>query len=165
MSIGINVRHLGRVRSHITNESLRNIMLIECVARVLKCEYRERMRETVKKIKVASIEPYKEVIKNFLNEIWTSEGYWDSLRDKVQKKFPHCLAEKEKDNFNLKLILKDQGFPLIVRFQQLTGTKIDTEVLREIENGVSSGIEYAAQDIQKISVKVKFMVCIIRSAT
>eukprot|EP01127_Copromyxa_protea_P013751 TRINITY_DN3720_c0_g1_i2.p1 TRINITY_DN3720_c0_g1~~TRINITY_DN3720_c0_g1_i2.p1 ORF type:complete len:1412 (+),score=225.99 TRINITY_DN3720_c0_g1_i2:23-4237(+) len=68
---GINIRHLGRVRSLVTNEFARKILLEEIVARTLKNMVREELRETMKTLRVSVEDPYLTLITKFLRPIFS----------------------------------------------------------------------------------------------
>ena len=69
-SSGINCRHFGRVRAEIhDNFELSELLMTEMVARLLSGLLRQLLRLEMKRTKVASQEPYKTVVIDFLNAI------------------------------------------------------------------------------------------------
>lgn len=70
-SNGINCRHLGRVRREVPCEceEVRNLLLNEMVARTLTTVLRQLLRLEMMKMKIASQEPYKQLVLDFLNAL------------------------------------------------------------------------------------------------
>jgi hypothetical protein len=71
---GINVRHLGRIRSLVREgtepqKGLRNLILSICVGRVCKNMIREKMRDMMMEVTVPCEEPFKEIIVDHVNMI------------------------------------------------------------------------------------------------
>jgi hypothetical protein len=116
------------------------------------------MRDTVQAIRVASIEPYKEVVVQYFNLILSSSEYWNTaMKEDLQRKFPGCLTDTELSrDFDLrKAVLSERTSMLFKRIQLLTGVKLDAETITEMNH--TNGLELVVEDIQKISVRIKFM--------
>eukprot|EP01125_Pyxidicula_operculata_P023200 TRINITY_DN989_c3_g1_i4.p1 TRINITY_DN989_c3_g1~~TRINITY_DN989_c3_g1_i4.p1 ORF type:complete len:1653 (+),score=390.20 TRINITY_DN989_c3_g1_i4:723-4961(+) len=67
---GINIRHLGRLRSLVKDKNLRKIILTECVARTIKNLVRYQLRLQMSELKVSVEEPYLNVIYRFIEPIF-----------------------------------------------------------------------------------------------
>src|SRR3990167_2054175 len=70
-SSGINCRHLGRVRSALPAHcrNLHDLLATEMVARTLSALLRQLLRLEMKRTKIASQEPYKTVVIDFINAL------------------------------------------------------------------------------------------------
>lgn len=101
---GINVRHLGRVRSCVTSPLLRKLILSICVGRVCKNAIREKMRDKMMEITVPCEEPFKQIIVDQVNMLLgnheelkkQSNYFWKiDLRGALRKAFRNLLTEEE----------------------------------------------------------------------
>jgi len=78
---GVNMRHVGRVRTALADlqeeapdrEELSALLLREMIARVCKNVLRQKMRERILKLTYSRDEPFKGIIASFLNLIGTSD--------------------------------------------------------------------------------------------
>ena len=66
---GINIRHLGSIRSHCKSATIRSTLLLEMICRVVKNKLRTLLREKMLEIKNPSELPYKETIATYLNKL------------------------------------------------------------------------------------------------
>ena len=64
---GINIRHLGLVRRRVVSPQWRGVLLAEMIARVMKNSLRARFRETMKKTRYISKEPFRNETLDFVN--------------------------------------------------------------------------------------------------
>jgi len=97
-SHGINVRYLGLVFSSLSSlpnikyrDACRALVFIEMLARVIKNDLRQRLRDRMKKVKKPLEEPYRRLVIDFLNVVIGSSpesiNYWDNeLLDGIQAK-------------------------------------------------------------------------------
>eukprot|EP01117_Protostelium_nocturnum_P013752 TRINITY_DN5166_c0_g1_i1.p1 TRINITY_DN5166_c0_g1~~TRINITY_DN5166_c0_g1_i1.p1 ORF type:complete len:1384 (-),score=482.44 TRINITY_DN5166_c0_g1_i1:40-4191(-) len=161
---GINVRHLGRVRKLATNRFLRDDLLLEMAARVAKCDFRLQMRNKVRVLKTPSIEAYRTLAVEFLNQALSSDEYWNvTMKSKLKEKYKEALSEEEEDpSFQLRHSLFEGAVErrkwFLERLQTLTGIKIKQQTLEEVGQSPNhSEIEMMTPDIEKLSVKIKFM--------
>jgi hypothetical protein len=82
---GINVRHLGFVRTHATNESVRRKILLECVARSMKSDIQTLLRNKNRELMIPSDEPYRKVALQFLNSALARHPpFWEHIRSETQ---------------------------------------------------------------------------------
>jgi hypothetical protein len=99
---GINLRHMGLVRSHTTNAEWKRFLLLEMTARVLKDDMHQSLRATVSKLKVPSEKPCKEAIAVYINFVLghrqESREFWrKTIKTKIIDKFrDQALTEEEK---------------------------------------------------------------------
>eukprot|EP01125_Pyxidicula_operculata_P011059 TRINITY_DN3612_c0_g1_i10.p1 TRINITY_DN3612_c0_g1~~TRINITY_DN3612_c0_g1_i10.p1 ORF type:complete len:1231 (+),score=183.36 TRINITY_DN3612_c0_g1_i10:494-3694(+) len=97
---GINIRHLGLVRSHVKNPEIRQLILIEMIARLVKNVLRKKWRDQMKKQPSASEEPCKKVAVKYLNLVLgndeRSKLYWQfELKQQLCEKFLGALENHE----------------------------------------------------------------------
>jgi hypothetical protein len=59
---GVNVRHMGRVLSHVTHPYWRQVLMLEMIARVLKNDIRRILREKMREFRRPGLEPYIRVV-------------------------------------------------------------------------------------------------------
>ena len=108
---GINIRLLGVLRSHVTTLALRDVLLVEMLARVLKSDMRRRWREKMATYKYISDGVYRRCSIDFVNLIFCrseqSTRYWQqSIKRQMCEKFHHSLtAEESQSHFDLKASL------------------------------------------------------------
>ena len=79
---GINVRHIGLVRSMVGSEQMKTVLLTEIIARVLKDRVKQLLRETMEKTKLPSTEPYRIAVTSLFNNIFiiNIKEFWKSVR-------------------------------------------------------------------------------------
>jgi len=117
---GINVRHLGRVRSLLKNQGLRTLVLSLAMARLLKSILREKLRNLVRASK--SEMACKELVASFFNDmlfkptapppgtsgdacafVLPQKGPWGdvNLKRDIMLKFPGILSQEEIESSSL----------------------------------------------------------------
>ena len=107
---GINIRYLGLLRSAVTTPSIRDFLLVEMLARVLKGDMRRRWREKMAVVKHLS-DGDRRCSLDFVNLVFcrsaTSTAYWQqSIRRRLQDKFRQALTKEEAAmEFDLKAAL------------------------------------------------------------
>eukprot|EP01116_Phalansterium_solitarium_P021277 TRINITY_DN6548_c0_g1_i1.p1 TRINITY_DN6548_c0_g1~~TRINITY_DN6548_c0_g1_i1.p1 ORF type:complete len:1106 (+),score=432.25 TRINITY_DN6548_c0_g1_i1:73-3390(+) len=112
-SMGINVRLLGLVRSHLSDDvdwqrHWRTVILLEMLMRTIKQRIRHRLREKMRKLKQPGEEYYKIVVIKSLNKLFgdvpKSDLYWRTkLKQLVADKFEAAWAPCELlETFSLK---------------------------------------------------------------
>lgn len=78
---GINIRFMGRVRSHLLRPDLRRILLLDMVARLLKTHLNAALRKKMEEVRLSLEEPYKTVVADFFNRLTqeseVSSNYWN----------------------------------------------------------------------------------------
>jgi len=99
---GINIRFLGEVRSHVTNEAQRKLLLTEIYARVFKNEIRRKLRDC----KSPHASAYAQLCLNFLNTIFGSQPVsnilWTAMKKPLQRRFPSALSTEEQRGVDLR---------------------------------------------------------------
>eukprot|EP01124_Arcella_intermedia_P003950 TRINITY_DN12232_c0_g1_i1.p1 TRINITY_DN12232_c0_g1~~TRINITY_DN12232_c0_g1_i1.p1 ORF type:complete len:1242 (-),score=329.75 TRINITY_DN12232_c0_g1_i1:18-3698(-) len=88
---GINLRHLGHVRSEIPTSftRIRKLLLTECVARTIKNELNALLREKMLIKRKATVEPFLDEAFQFLTPIL-------QFKEHLPSKFVHSKAQKSK---------------------------------------------------------------------
>lgn len=137
---------------------------------------RQRMRDTVRNVTHTSIETYKDLSVELLNCVLLDENYWKThMIPTLRQKFEHVLPlddsqENSKETseessasspLRQQLISSECIVAFVHRVEELTGVKLNTETVSEL-SGVTEErqMELVYTDIEKISVRVKFMVCL-----
>ena len=142
---GINMRHIGRVRSASQSAEIKMILLSEMAARALKNELNERLRKQVEQQKVPLSQPYRATTLAFLreflctstrSEVETSTHFWSvNVKPWLKESFPKGLSDEEgKTDFDLRAMIHASYF--IERFQKLTASTC-------CERGTTSGTSLA----------------------
>ncbi|GAM24988.1 hypothetical protein SAMD00019534_081630 [Acytostelium subglobosum LB1] len=94
---GINVRYLGIVRQHVTDPTLKRILLTEIVARVFKNIIREDLRKKMKELKSIEADSYIQVVMDFFNVILGDpthqhEKLWfQDIKHEILRRFDNSL--------------------------------------------------------------------------
>ena len=107
---GINIRHLGLLRSAVKTPSIRDFLLVEMLARVLKGDMRKRWRERMAVVKHLS-DGDRRCSLDFVNLVFfrsaASTAYWHrSIKRRLQDKFQQALSKEEAAvEFDLKAAL------------------------------------------------------------
>lgn len=88
-SFGINIRHLGIVAMEVNKLSnplsphLVALIRLEIFARIVKLIYRQKLRETMKKLKVPVLQPYVIEICQYFNTVFgNSKDSVNNFKDK-----------------------------------------------------------------------------------
>lgn len=145
---GINIRHLGLVRSMVSSEKIRTLILTELIARVLKNELRSRMRSLSSSFE----KDVKRVVFDLFFEVFVSESndqLWNKrIKLDLRTDFIDSLSEEEVGlSFDLKQYLEGEtGLLLFQRVQFLTGVSFSKFHFLELTH---------PSDIKKLRVKTK----------
>jgi hypothetical protein len=156
---GINMRHLGRVRAVTECVTSRTLILSVCVARVLKMQLNERMREKMRSLSLPADMPFKAVACQFLAMVMRgfagdqhfdtkqARYFWrDELKRELNVRFEHCLNETERaEAFDLRQIV---SYKLVYSvFLRLTGMQIDEKALTHLWKSETTSFAINAYDI------------------
>lgn len=154
---GINIRYLGLIRSHLTSNSIRKLLLTEIISRVIKNNIKSKMRE----IKSSYPENYKKIVVDFLNNILTTDEnfihFWKKLF------LPSIFTYFRKESLTLEeienpiMIQKTLNYDLLFsRISILLGIKFKIEFLRKIkETNFLLPIKLIIYDIEELLPVVK----------
>lgn len=159
---GINIRYLGLLRSSVKDTKIKQILLSEMVARVIKNISRDKLRKKMSKLKASSLseDPYKQVIVNFLNLIlgWRGEKskkFWsETVKTNLLKTFLSSLSSEEQNNFDIKTQIN--MYYLFLRISEKTGIKFSKQSRKELKKNPAN-FNVVISDIKKVSVQVKHM--------
>lgn len=123
------------------------------------------MRETVRRVTHTSIESYKEITVDLLNHVLSDENYWKiHMIPALQKKFELGLSADETSSetfFSLRQqLISTRTIPFLKRVQEVTGVKIKPDTLADLaeDSAMHQSLELVHADVEKISVRTKFMV-------
>jgi hypothetical protein len=129
---GINLRYLGQVRSCVSDERTRSLILLEMVLRVLKGRLRHKLRRQMERTRISTEAPYAAVVLSMLNLILydrhkkrqKAKTFWIlKMKQLIRTKFVVGLSAQEmSDGVDLKGQIDMQQF--LNRFQVLTGVKL-----------------------------------------
>lgn len=106
---GINVRHLGLIRSHTTSDKYRDFLLAQIVARAMKNVMRADMREVMRTNKGSPTDiPLRDLVLNTYRKIRPfghrvdsdalrreSKAYWDNIFTVAKEQFPGTFTKEE----------------------------------------------------------------------
>lgn len=96
---GVNLRHMGLVRSCVKSYRVRRALLTEMLARVIKDLFRGQMRATLRMVRNLADEPFKVVVVRVLNLVLGrdefSHEFWDLVHERLRRKFHSALTHEE----------------------------------------------------------------------
>lgn len=176
-SRGINVRYLGLVAMRMENHPYSLVVIAEMAARVIKHCIRGAMRQRLKILRVPNDEPFRIVVKDFLNRSFAnnpeSDMFWSSdMPDQLDERFdfpsscyPPLLTSRplkkilfdtlkvDRAKFNAKLYIfrrveQSLGLEIPASLMKLLSTHSQIYSQRSIFNDV---------DIEHIGTRVKFL--------
>jgi hypothetical protein len=159
---GINVRHLGRVRAATTDARARTVILSSCVARVLKMQLNERMREEMRQLSLPADMPFKAVVCKYLAQMMVGFGgdqsfdtkvaryFWrDELKRELNARFEHALsADESAPDFDLRQCVHYKLVYYI--FLKLTGIKISDKAGTHLWKSETSSFAINRYDIEDV---------------
>eukprot|EP01087_Luapelamoeba_hula_P002431 TRINITY_DN1209_c0_g1_i3.p1 TRINITY_DN1209_c0_g1~~TRINITY_DN1209_c0_g1_i3.p1 ORF type:complete len:1191 (-),score=150.31 TRINITY_DN1209_c0_g1_i3:38-3436(-) len=131
---GVNMRHLGRVKTRVKNSEVGKELLIEMVVRVFKNSLRQQLRDRARSIKVTSDEPFKIIIVNFINTMLRHKPFghdkrptaWLSfVHEKVMAKFSYKLSQSAGDEM---ILLEMDYTQLLNKFCRKMGIELDASI-------------------------------------
>eukprot|EP00698_Gefionella_okellyi_P001657 TRINITY_DN11555_c0_g1_i1.p1 TRINITY_DN11555_c0_g1~~TRINITY_DN11555_c0_g1_i1.p1 ORF type:complete len:1213 (-),score=274.33 TRINITY_DN11555_c0_g1_i1:32-3238(-) len=141
---GINLHFLGQVRSHVVVRKMRNLLLVEMLARVFAHLLRAEQRACLDRQANGSGEHIEEVIRKQLNALLGFDStampiLHKSLRELMVVHFPGCLTAEERSSPNI-----IDGLPtvqLAERAAQLAGATLSGEALAAVgrDNPIPTG--------------------------
>jgi hypothetical protein len=93
---GVNLRYLALLRKCIVSAYLRQIIMLEMVARGIKNHFRELLRTAKRSLRAMSLQPYREVIFEASNIVLgntheyrdKSVRFWEQLHQKLKVQYP-----------------------------------------------------------------------------
>ncbi len=96
---GINIRHLGLLRTFSRSKPVKRLLLLEMVARVIKDVLRSQMRNIMREVRVLSEEPFKQIVLKTFNYTLgrdpQSAKFWAIVKNRLVRKFKKALADNE----------------------------------------------------------------------
>eukprot|EP01132_Coremiostelium_polycephalum_P007680 gene7680-9448_t len=140
--LGINIRHLGRIRNLITHQKLRIHILNEMAARVLKNSVKEEQRVNVSGDSIGSEEKRVFTIVEFLNKVFgvhrfeTVKDFWYiNVKTLFMEKFGNNNCGLSAEELSSKYDLSEslQLEVVISKFQKKTGIKLSGRVKSILE--------------------------------
>jgi len=134
--------------SHPFSKQCKSFLRVIMASRVIKDLYRERLRDTMERLKVPLEQPYLEEVSSFLNLIFgnsaESEGYWqNTVKTSLLSKFGaigFTEAELAQTTLFKKIILKETVgsktsaiLLLFTKVKELTGFKLIKDLQNDIK--------------------------------
>jgi hypothetical protein len=167
---GINVRHIGLLRSHVDDTDTRAVLLVEMCARLVKNDIKFRLRERMKQTQVPLEQPYRRDVVEYLNTVLASNeasrDFWNlELRRKLERKFGAASLNADEQRGELKWYVthfrdwRNDGLLLLLdRVVELTGIKLRLAELNSAPNAwLSRGDDPLDEtDLIEFGVRVKF---------
>eukprot|EP01087_Luapelamoeba_hula_P008409 TRINITY_DN2097_c0_g1_i9.p1 TRINITY_DN2097_c0_g1~~TRINITY_DN2097_c0_g1_i9.p1 ORF type:complete len:1105 (-),score=128.16 TRINITY_DN2097_c0_g1_i9:70-3384(-) len=151
-SRGVNMRHLGRVKELVKKPAASAQLLLEMVVRVFKNELRQQLREEMGKIKIASEEPYRVLIVNYLNTILHSSGMDEEdkwlayIADLVERKFKYTLTEQDRSY----LLSAHSAERILLQAANKMGLVLSSSLQQALTQN-KTGIVIVTKDLQQIT--------------
>jgi len=120
---GVNLRFLGKVRSLVTAEGLRALILEEMILRTCEHLLQAKLRD--------SVSTRQEAAASFFSLVFgksaKSDEFWDQLKDLVKKKFAGALSETESEKgHDLKKTVNLVA--LFIQLKKKTGVKFGDKI-------------------------------------
>lgn len=167
---GINVRHIGLLRSHVDDTDTRAVLLVEMCARLVKNDIKFRLRERMKQTQVPLEQPYRRDVVEYLNTVLASNeqsrDFWNlELRRKLVRKFGGASLHADEQRGEFKWYVthfrdwrNDGLLMLLDRVVELTGIKLRLAELSGAPNAwLSRGDDPLDEtDLIEFGVRVKF---------
>jgi hypothetical protein len=100
-SHGVNLRHLGHLRTHTNTTTVRDMLLTEMIARLLKNMLQLKFRSTMETYVANSEAPFTACMLDFFNVVLgnsgiRSEQFWETdIKDYLLEKYKSGLTEEE----------------------------------------------------------------------
>jgi hypothetical protein len=146
--IGVNVRHLGRIRKHAKTDAARALLLTETAARVLKNKLRRKMR------RLSSLDEIKDTIVRFCNSFLKECKDIRKFRVRLLKAFPDTLDADERSLCNFRV--KTDLVVLFERLEQFLGMHFEHEALLSLNSCENpSQFLFVSADIHSFLPRVK----------
>jgi hypothetical protein len=100
---GINARYLGHMRRHSTQAVLRQVLLEEMLARVMKHDLCRVLRQQMTDLRSPNDQPYADTCKGFLSHLIEDDGSFEPYRNLLVSKFGSIALnhEEQTESFNL----------------------------------------------------------------
>eukprot|EP01113_Clastostelium_recurvatum_P028334 TRINITY_DN3429_c0_g1_i2.p1 TRINITY_DN3429_c0_g1~~TRINITY_DN3429_c0_g1_i2.p1 ORF type:complete len:2680 (+),score=686.41 TRINITY_DN3429_c0_g1_i2:120-8159(+) len=158
---GINARYLGLVRSRVTATPLRNALLLEMVARVIKNLLRQELRRKMRELRTLEEESFIKVVLSFLNVVLghhptRSAKFWEQgLKVNLQKRFREGLSPVEAEGV-VPIQPQLDMFLLFKRIQAMTGIAMTEQSMMELRSDPTE-FKMVVPDITNMDVQVKHM--------
>lgn len=172
-SRGINMRFLGWLRQTLpadpVDDSIRFVVLAECLARLWKKELRHLWRDTMENETIPSEEPFRRVSAHFLNIIVSGNAadYWKmDIRINLSRKFEGILiAEEMAPEFDFFAFVEEYLPSALLRFAKFVSLELRDGMLTSSKSGLLKAIlekstntfEFITSDIVTIGCRTKHL--------
>lgn len=160
------MRHLGRVRANAKVDEVRRVLLVEALARTMKCQLRSLYREKMKQITVPSSDPFREITVEFFNLVIgageyaeKSREYWEGpLKKDLLEKFEKIFSDKDlSDNFSLRSFISHQSMSfLMLKLSKMMNIIFSKDASDELRDRINSLI-LVVSDVSSLDTKIKHL--------
>jgi hypothetical protein len=165
---GVNLCFAGAVRHYVQSDTIKMLLLIEMIARVVKIVARERIRNKMRDLRVPLEQPYRRVVVDYLNTVFgngaESRAYWaGSLKRRLHKSFMFGLSDRESQpSFDLQQLFVGTRHmcTLFERVATLSGFKFATASFVEFVSHPSAfahAAPFDETDLEAIQERIKHM--------
>ena len=161
---GINLRYLGNLRHEVKREDIKQMILVEMVARIIKHELRSKMRQQMRELKLPLEHSCREMVIDHLNLVFgktpeSEEHFNHSIKEHLLRNFEEALTEKEKES-PLKGLLTGKKRELFIQVQQMTNLIFTSSAQNEFankENAFEFENPFHVTDLDEIGVRVRHL--------
>jgi len=161
---GVNLRYLGLVRSHVRDVALRDRMMVEMVARVIKEQLRVKMREALADTVLPLEDPRRQAVVKHMNLVFgdsaVSRQFWSStLKKRLIEKYEGALsADEATDEYDMRSAMQHLMPALFKRLVAVAGlrfTDVAHETFSKSPEVFDSFAPFDVTDVSELSLQVK----------
>ena len=162
---GINLRYLGNLRHEVKREDIKQMILVEMIARIIKHELRSKMKQQMRELKLPLEHSCREMVIAHLNLVFgkspESEYHFNhSVKEHLLRNFEEALSDTEKEG-SLKLLLSGKDQCMLFRIvQQMTSLVFTSSAQNEFsykENAFEFENPFHVTDLEEIGVRVRHL--------
>lgn len=161
------MRHIGRVRLNSKKEEVREILLVEALARTIKAQLRALYRERMQQLTAPSSDPFLEITVEVFNLVIgsgeysdKSKLYWEGiLKEELVGKFEKIFSEKElAENLTLRSRVDwRSACQLVCRLAEMMNIKFSESANKEFTTQKISQLILVISDVVSVDTKVKHL--------
>jgi alpha-tubulin suppressor-like RCC1 family protein len=161
---GVNLRYLGLVRSHVRDVALRDRMMVEMVARVIKEQLRVKMREALADTVLPLEDPRRQAVVKHMNLVFgdssVSRQFWTTtLKKRLIEKYEGALsADEATDAYDMRSAMQHLMPALFKRLVTVAGlrfTDVAHETFSKSPEVFDSFAPFDVTDVSELSLQVK----------
>ena len=139
---GINLRYMGLIRHHVKTPSIKGMIFIHMLARVIKHQIRRKMREQMRKWKLPLEHTCRQHVISYLNLVFGSSEESDAHFDEILgprmcESFLDALETEEREKPLKKMLTPQNLCELFLLVQEMTALQFTSNALREFSTDSS----------------------------